>query len=228
MWSIKYLRLLLLWIAAAFAAIHSAGAQSYSHVPGDTLTGHAAFHDVGVFNITQQHPTADTLYFTWYKQSVAMPLGWTASICDNGNCYTSLTDSGHMAPIVPGDNGLMSLHLDPGSEAGTGIIRYTLHAANSPGQIDTLTWIITAGGASGLPETTIKQPVVYVSCGEIRCRQLQGSYNLATLYDGNGKLRMRCPVHGDDAAIPLAGCNPGIFILRLSGKRNFIMKVLNR
>lgn len=227
MWYIKYCRSVLLWIAV-FAAVHSSRAQSYYHTPGDTFTGFAMFQDVNVFNIIQVHPAADTLYFKWHKQSVDMPASWEASICDNGNCYTSLMDSGSMVPIVPGDDGLMSLHLDPKTVAGTGIIRYSLYAANSAAQVDTLTWIITAGSPSGLSDPKAQRPVVYVSGYQVRCRNLQGLYNQASLYDLNGRLLVQQQVTGDEAILPVAHYNARMFILKLSGKRNFITKVLNQ
>jgi len=137
-------------IVAFLATIQTAFAQSYTHSPNDTIISNANYNDVNVYNITQIHPTNDTLFFKIKKQSVSMPSTWEASLCTNGNCFTTLIDSTTMGPIVVGDNGLMSLHLNPHFEAGTGIIRYTIYATNTPNQIDTLTWIITANGSVGI------------------------------------------------------------------------------
>jgi hypothetical protein len=103
-------------------------AQSYTNSPGDSIvrTTTVGGHTI-VMNITQVHPTNDTLHFHWKKQFVSLPSGWIASICDNGLCFTSLVDSGMMIPIVPGDNGLMSIHCEADSNPVLGIIRYTLY-----------------------------------------------------------------------------------------------------
>lgn len=221
-------RSLLLIAVILFTAINTSRAQHYYNIPGDTLTGTAGFNDISVFNITQVHPTADTLYFKWYQQSVSMPSGWEASICDNGNCYTSLKDSGMMAPIVPGDNGLMSLHLDPGLTPGTGIIRYVLFADNTAQQPDTLTWIITAGTTNGI--TTQQETLPVVACGnkQIYCSNLKGQFALALLYTANGSLLRRQKITGSETRILMETYPAGIYILKLSGKRNFITKILNQ
>ena len=130
--------------AIFFAVINVGIAQSYYNSPSDSLTATTALGHTVALNITQRHPTADTIYFKWKKLSVSMPVGWDAYLCDNGHCFTTLMDSGMMIPIVPGDNGLMLLHCTPHLNLGTAIIRYTIYATNTPLHIDTLTWIVNA------------------------------------------------------------------------------------
>lgn len=100
----------------------------------------------------QLHPTNDTLYFKWKKLFVNLPPTWEASICDVGHCYTSIVDSSSMDAVVTGDNGLISLHLNPHFQAGTGIVQVLFWATSTPTQIDTLTWIITANGSLSTTE----------------------------------------------------------------------------
>jgi hypothetical protein len=228
MWYTKPIRTFILCAVMVFPAAHITIAQSYYHTPGDTVIANAAFNDVNVFNIMQVHPTADTLYFKWYMQSVVMPASWEASICDNGNCYTSLRDSGMMNPIVPGDNGLMSLHLDPKNEAGTGIIRYTIFDTLTPQQVDTLTWIITASGPTGIPGKELLQPVAGTRHGRIWCRNINPDFNTAVLYDMNGRILFRQRITGKEIDIPAGHFSPGILILKLSGKKIFLTKILNQ
>lgn len=227
MWHINYNRTILLLTVALFAAVNNSFAQSYYHSPNDTITSSAVFDDISVFNIIQIHPTSDTLYFKWRKESVVMPVTWEASICDNGNCYTSLKDSGTMAPIVPGDNGLMSLHLDPKFELGIGIIRYTIFSTSTPMQVDTLTWIITAGGFTGIAGLKNTQPIIYSGNGRITCKNLNSQFSKAWLFDLNGKLLIQQNISGDEAEIELQELCANMLILRLSGKRNFITKISN-
>lgn len=228
MWHINYNRNIILLTAVLLAAVNSSFAQSYYHSPNDTITSSAVFDDISVFNIIQTHPTSDTLYFKWYKQSVTMPLSWEASICDNGNCYTSLKDSGMMAPIVPGDNGLMSLHLDPKFEAGTGVIRYIIYATNTSTQVDTLTWIITAGGTTGITEPKNVPPIIYSGNGRIVYKNLDNQFSKACLFDMNGRLILQQNIEGNEGEILISGFYSSMLILRLSGRRNFTTKILNK
>lgn len=228
MWYTKIVHSLLLPVAALLTAAGSTMAQSYEHMPGDTIIATAVFNDVNVFNITQAHPTPDTLYFSWYRQSVVMPASWEASICDNGNCYTSLKDSGMMAPIVPGDNGLMSLHLNPGSEPGTGIIRYRISAHNSPERVDTLTWIITAAPVTGISPLPAQQPLITVQDQQLLCLYPEGVYTTVLLYDMGGRLLYRQRLWGKEARIGLERYSNQLFVLKLTGKRSFITKILNQ
>jgi hypothetical protein len=227
MWRTKIHRSVIVLIAVLLTAINTSFAQSYYHSPNDTIISNAVFNDISVFNIVQIHPTADTLYFKWYKQSVSLPTTWEASICDNGNCYTTLKDSGMMAPIVPGDDGLMSLHIAPGSEAGTGIIRYTIFATNTPLQIDTLTWIVTATGETGIDGTNKTTPFIYTENGGIICKNLNGNYVKAILYDANGRLLYQKNIKGEEVNIPVMDYGRQVLILQLRGRQNFVTKIIN-
>lgn len=224
---IKDFKRKLLLIAVYFTAINNSFAQSYFHSPNDTIIANAIFDDISVFNITQVHPTSDTIYLKWHKQSVVMPLTWEASICDNGNCYTTLKDSGMMAPIVPGDNGLLSLHINPKFESGTGIIRYTIFAVNTPLQVDTLTWIITANATTSILETENIHPIVYAGYRQIICKNLNGNYSKALLFDISGKLLFQMNIQENEIHIPTQDYNPQLLILHLKGKQSFTTKILN-
>lgn len=202
-------------------------AQSYYHSPNDTIIGNAVYEDVSVFNITQVHPTSDTISFKWKKQSVLMPTTWEASICDNGNCYTSLKDSGSMAIIVPGDNGLMSLHINPHLQAGTGIIRYSISATNTPSQIDTLTWIITATAPNAVAESANKQPEIFVGKSRIICNLTNEDYSVLNIYDLNGKILLHQDIKTNHVEVSISDYPTQLLILQLKGNRNFITKIFN-
>lgn len=116
--------------------------QSYFHSPNDTLIANTELEISVTMNITQVHPTADTLYFHWNKLNVSMPIDWEASVCDNSNCYTTLIPNGNMLPVSPGDDGLLLIHCTPHTNSGVGIIQYTIYEDQTPNKIDTLTWII--------------------------------------------------------------------------------------
>lgn len=214
-------------IVVFISTISVSFAQSYYNSPNDTIVGTAIYEDVSVFNITQVHPTPDTISFKWKKYSVALPATWEASICDNGNCYTTLKDSGTMATIVTGDNGLMSLHLNPHLQSGTGIIRYTIFATNTPSQIDTLTWIITAIAPNAVGEVSQIQPEIISYNKQITCKILNDDYSKVLLYDLNGKVLYQKDMQSGQTSISTIEYPTGILILQLTGKRNFITKIFN-
>ena len=137
-------------ILVVLATIQTAFAQHYAHSPNDSIVANAVFDDVSVYNITQTHSTNDTLFFKWKKLLVDMPATWEATICDVGHCYTSIVDSSSMDSVVVGDYGLISLHINPHFEAGTGTIQVLFWERNTPMLIDTLTWIISAKSNVGI------------------------------------------------------------------------------
>lgn len=208
-------------------AINTSFAQSYYHSPNDTIIGNASFDDVSVFNITQVHPTPDTIFFHWQKHNVVMPSTWDASICDVGHCYTELKDSGTTDPIVTGGDGLMSLHVNPNFEAGTAIIRYSIFATNTPTQIDTLTWIITATAPNAIVTTRNTLPTIYYNNKQIICRNAHENYSKAFLYDMNGKLLLQKNIEKEEIVLYTQEYPSQILILQLIGKQNFISKIFN-
>ncbi len=183
----------LLTVAISIAAINGILAQSYTNSPGDSLEQSTNLEQTVVMNITQLHPTSDTLYFHWRKIEASLPTGWVASLCDNGACFSSLPDSGMMIPIVPGDNGLMSLHCTPQTTMGTAIIRYLLYATATPARIDTLTWIINAT-TTGIEEANSTQPVIYNSNGVIYCMNIQNDYTEIKVYSLDGREVLTSPI----------------------------------
>ncbi len=186
--SINTLKLSLVLLAGLIVSItNHTMAQSYTNSPGDTILSNANLDDVSVYNFIQTHPTFDTLFFKTYTQSVSMPPTWEASLCTSGNCFTSLVDSADFGPIMPGDDGLVSLHINPHFEAGTAIIRYLLFANNSPAQIDTLTWIITAGALSA-PIQEYQKPTMYAAGEFLYVNHLDDRYTKLCIIDLNGKL----------------------------------------
>ena len=203
-------------------------AQSYTNSPGDsivkatTLGAHAV-----VMNITQVHPTTDTLHFYWHKLSVSLPQGWTASICDNGLCYTTLEDSGMMIPIVPGDDGLMSIHCQADSNPGIGVIRYTLYEEKTVAHIDTLTWIIAAA-VSGLPDIGGSKAQIQCLSGKLSLQNIPDRFSDLEAYDMSGRLLIEQKVHPNETYIVQVQDHAS-FVVRLSGAQgSYCQKVFNQ
>lgn len=168
------------------AGTNFALSQNYSHSPNDTVIANTELENSVTMNITQIHPTNDTLYFHWNKLNVSMPIDWEASVCDNSNCYTSLVASGNMLPVLPGDDGLLLIHCTPHTNSGVGIIQYTIYEDKTPNQIDTLTWLIYVNELGiELIENTSKdyyfsQNTVYFIPNKVKPLKL-------TIYDNSGR-----------------------------------------
>lgn len=160
---------------------------SYVHSPNDTLIANTTVNNSVTMNITQVHPSNDTLQFVWKKFSISMPNDWTATICDNTTCYQSLIDSSTTLPVLPGDDGLMLVHCYPNTNVGTGIIRYTIYEIHSPQQIDTLTWIINAVSTAGISESVSASQVYTIIGNHFQLIDSKSKYTNLTLLDLNGK-----------------------------------------
>lgn len=161
--------------------------QSYVHSPNDTLIANTTVNNSVTMNITQVHLSSDTLQFVWKKFSVSMPNDWTATICDNTTCYPSLIDSSTTLPVLPGDDGLMLVHCYPNTNAGTGIIRYTIYEIHSPQQVDTLTWIINAESTTGINESAAINQVYTIIGNHFQLTDLTSKFTNLALLDINGK-----------------------------------------
>lgn len=161
--------------------------QSYYHSPNDTLISYTTVNNSVTMNITQVHPNNDTLQFVWKKLSVSMSNEWTATICDNNTCFAALIDSSTTLPVLPGDDGLMLVHCYPNTEAGTGIIRYTIYEIHSPQQVDTLTWIIHAESTAGIDESGLSKSAYILTGNQFKLTEPNPKLTHLTLLDLNGK-----------------------------------------
>jgi hypothetical protein len=143
----------LLATALLIAVTNILNAQNYALAPNDTIVGTVPFNDIYHFNIEQTNLTAGKLVFSWQRITVEIPAGWESNLCDNGNCYAGFPLNGTMDTVFNGDYGLMSVAVNPFEIAGIGFIQYKIWEASTPGQQDTLTWIITASGETVIHET---------------------------------------------------------------------------
>lgn len=121
----------------------------------------------------------------------------------------------------------MSLHINPNFEAGTAIIRYSIFATNTPTQIDTLTWIITATAPNAVVTTRNTLPTIYYDNKQIICRNVHENYSKAFLYDMNGRLLLQKNIETEEVTLFTYEYGPQLLILQLIGKQNFISKIFN-
>jgi hypothetical protein len=204
-----------------FVTTGIAVSQSYYHSPNDTLVSNTTVNNSVTMNITQIHPNNDTLQFVWKKFSVSMPNDWTATICDNTTCYPSLIDSSTTLPVLPGDDGLMLVHCYPNTNAGTGIIRYTIYEIHSPLQVDTLTWIIHAESTAGVNESTSNDPVYSLNGNQFQLIDPASGFTDLTLLDLNGKEVFSSGI-STSLCVELPSLTANFYYLILSGNKTII------
>ena len=199
--------------------------QNYFHSPNDTLIANTILDGQVTMNITQIHPNNDTLHFNWSKLDVAMPFGWEANICDNSFCYPSLENAGSTLPVLPGDDGLMLIHCTPHITEGTAIIRYTISEANTPFQIDTLTWIINATVA-GINSTSSISPKIWVYKNELHLDEFATDFSSLVIYNSIGEAVFDTKFSTENI-FPLPLLTPSIYFVRLEGDSNiFTQKII--
>ena len=135
-------------------------------------------------NITQIHPSNDTLNFTWFKIEENIPLEWEAKICDNSFCYNSLINNGVTLPVLPGDDGFLIIHCTPHITSGTGVIRYGIFENENPANIDTLTWIINCEELN-IKENSLANYIEVIN-NKIRLRSSDLPFISIDLFDSKG------------------------------------------
>lgn len=223
MWFVKLFHKIywqLVVVVVLFSAAATIGyTQTYSHSPNDTLISNTTVNNSVTMNITQVHPNNDTLQFVWKKFSVSMPNDWTATICDNNTCFPSLIDSSTTLPVLPGDDGLMLVHCYPNTNAGIGIIRYTIYEIHSPQQVDTLTWIINAESTAGISESISANQAYAIIGNQFQLTDSNSKLTNLTLLDLNGKEVFSS---GISACVELPILPANFYYLVISGNQTII------
>ncbi len=211
----------LLVVVSFIATTSNAVSQSYYHSPNDTLIAFTTLGNSVTLNITQVHPTADTLLFVWKKLSVDMPSEWSATICDNNTCYPSLIDSAQTLPVLPGDDGLMIIHCTPTTVQGIGIIRYTIQELTGSQAIDTLTWIIDATAMVSVNEFSGSNLPFSISENTMHLQEGFDHFNHVKVISLNGEIVLSQAINqSNNCELPILPS--GIYFIELSGKQDVI------
>ncbi len=153
----KLFQLLLATVAAFTTATVSSYAQSYLNSPNDTVEVTGILDNLETLSILQVNTTNDSIQLQWTKVSESLPVGWEASVCDNFTCNTSLVDDGTMLPVLPGEYGLLLIHITAHLNYGTAVIQYAIWDQNYPSAIDTLTYILHVNAPSSLEQVIINE-----------------------------------------------------------------------
>lgn len=84
----------------------------------------------------------DTVILKWRPVQKDLGAGWDYSICDYGNCYAGIPESGTMRELPPDTIGFMALNLHTDNGAGPGLVKIFVYKEGTPDVGDTLTWIV--------------------------------------------------------------------------------------
>ena len=152
----KAINYLILTVIVTILATDFSSGQSYSITPNDTFEMTGYMEDLQTLTISQLNISSDTIVLGWKKVSDTVPLDWEASICDNRICYTVLMDSGTMNPIARTETGFLILHIVAHVNYGSAIVRYAVWDIQTPGLKDTVTFIMSTIGSSGITESVNK------------------------------------------------------------------------
>ncbi len=220
----KIIKKITLVAAINLVAVSVLFSQSYYHSPNDTIISSANFDDVSVYNITQVHTLNDTILFKYHKHNVVMPASWEAYLCDNTTCHPDLKDSSAMVAVA-GDNGLMSLHLNPHFETGTGIIRYLIFDTNTPSQVDTLTWIISAG-ATGIKTINAENPIITLKNQILSITNAGEGFDKLNILDVDGRILYHTSINRNEV-YTIPNLQTPIIIVRLTGSKNSYIQKIN-
>lgn len=153
----KIIKLLLATVAAFTTATVSTCAQSFINTPNVTIEVTGIMDDLETLSILQFNTTSDSIQLQWTKVSESVPVGWEASVCDNFTCNTSLVDDGTMLPVLPGEYGLLLIHITAHLNYGTAVIQYAIWDQNYPAAIDTLTYILHVNAPSSVGQVTLNE-----------------------------------------------------------------------
>lgn len=202
-------------MAIFFAITHVLHAQDYVLIPGDSIVAEIEANDLSVFNFLQQNTTTDTLYLSWEKVSEVVPAGWIAMICDNSICYPDLKEYGSMLPVVPGEYGLMSLHITAIEGGGTAMIRYAVWETNNALIKDTLTWIIHSLNTSmeGLQQNDFS---IFTTGNKLIIRSTNPSDGNIRLLNLQGAVCATMDFSGMQQQMDITDIATGIYLLELT------------
>ncbi len=205
--------------------------QTYTLNPGDSLVDVMPFNNLYHFTIQQPNISGQAIVLSWEQISVSVPVGWTASLCDNGNCFTNFPLSGTMDTVSATDYGLLAVAIDPSNIAGTATIRYAVWDVNTPFQKDTLTWIISANGSLSIGDLQMNNsfsvfPTVVNSDFTITSNSLSSfSYSLS---DQSGKIVLIGKSEYDFVKISVSELAVGFYFVTLQDefKNRYVQKII--
>ena len=130
--------ILFLLIFAGF----SIQAQSYSLIPGNSVTGAVEVNGYLLLDISMLNTSSSDIFLEYELLSNTCSTNWDIVVCDYPNCYPTIPISGAMGAVARSNEGFLKLTINPLGDPGLGQLVYKVWEASSPMDIDTVTFNI--------------------------------------------------------------------------------------
>jgi hypothetical protein len=224
-------KLLLALFLVAFSGVALAQ-KRYSITPGHVLIDKVKSGGITSFKIYQQNISNSDLILKWQLISDEVVKGWDYSSCAYGICYAAIPDTlCTMNPIAPGDEGFLSLLINPMDIPGTGKATLYLYDSENPSVKDTVTFIITSEPGNGIHKDVLANAwSVYPNpASEMVNIKIDhgGSSGSIRIMDVIGQTVYQTSANTGLNPIPVSSLSAGIYFVRYdSGDGNFSAKKL--
>lgn len=125
-------------------------AQKFSLSLNGTFEKSYFYHDNDYNGIQIYNLTDSNINLRWDILSIDTIPGTWFALCNDGQCYPDVPDTGAFPTCVPGDSVFLFLHIGPGNTIGTTTIKFLIYETDSLMYNDTITFLIHTTG----PDTT--------------------------------------------------------------------------
>ena len=216
-----------------FSGIYAVNAQvTYSIIPAKSLTVTAASNSITIFDIFEKNIGAAKIVMKWKGISINLPGTWNYSMCDFGTCYPGIPNGPNTMDTIPvNGQGFLGLNIDPGTQAGTGIVKVYVYQNGYPLNGDTLTWTINSV-ASGLFEQFAGNnfqifPNPVKNNLNIKLANGFNEKAIANIMDALGRNVMTVELASADNQIDISGLQNGCYSLVIkSGQQQFVKRII--
>ena len=209
----------LLVLVACFAFAGTLAAQSYTLVPGNSVSSMIDANGFIEPKIEALNNTGGDITLEYELLSNTLNSAWSILLCDNVNCYPSAWQSATMDPIGGGvQEMIFKVTLDPQGTAGTGALVYRLWDRANPGVEDTISFDFEVTPATSLAEELIAQIKVFPQPATdlvyVELPSQMGRVEL-DIVDLAGAVVARHNVNGTNAELDVTNLAHGMYILRI-------------
>lgn len=182
--------------------------------------------------------TNDTLHLQWRLVGNTLPDEWEYALCDYGQCYTGVPNTGQMAPLPPTENAYLKMILNPYEHPGHGVISFRVYESHQPDSFVTVHFEYnTELTATSSPYTTSLQvfpnPVSQLLTIDYNNAYFNGITDIAAqsfiqLVNENQQVVLYQPIRQLPITIDLSDFSGGLYLLQINtaGQIRFKEKII--
>jgi hypothetical protein len=204
---------------------------SYSLSPSRAVAFTALFDQLNGSTIYQLNTGAAKILLKWERVSVAIPIGWTGSICDNGSCFGDIPVGSTMDSVAVNEKGFLTVDIDPGAIRGSGVVKIYIYQDGYYNMGDTLTWNITSS-ALGIDDLSVTDGIVAYPNPVSEMLYIDLKTHVKEIYSGTivdelGREVIHFPLSMQSNTIDIAGLKTGCYNLMVeSGKGKWLKRIM--